>query len=243
MGVRFACHACGKRLHVKAELAGKRGICPTCQARIRIPREDAESLPDQREQSAAGPAAAAGSSQAATTRGAAATGDPSAKQPGAMQGLLESEPEAVWYVRPPSGGQYGPASSELLRQWIGEQRVAASALLWREGWPQWRVARDALPEFADQLPAGEGERSAGETTAGGDATQGDEDHRQRRAAPSGQPIEQAKTQLRWNFGAARARRLSRRVVAVGVLVAVSILLVGLLLFVTLGPPLTPDTIQ
>ena len=55
-------------------------------------------------------------------------------------------------MRPPSGGQYGPATGEVLRQWISEGRVAATSLLWREGWPQWREAKDALPELAGRLP-------------------------------------------------------------------------------------------
>jgi hypothetical protein len=36
MGVRFECPN-GHRLHVKAFLAGKRGICPECEARFVVP--------------------------------------------------------------------------------------------------------------------------------------------------------------------------------------------------------------
>ncbi|HEY5313958.1 MAG TPA: DUF4339 domain-containing protein [Pirellulales bacterium] len=39
MGIRFACPACGHVLNVKSDLAGKRGICPKCQARVDIPLE------------------------------------------------------------------------------------------------------------------------------------------------------------------------------------------------------------
>jgi hypothetical protein len=55
---------------------------------------------------------------------------------------------AVWYVRPTSGGQYGPAPGGMMRQWINESRVAADSLVWREGWDQWRVARDVFPQLA-----------------------------------------------------------------------------------------------
>ena len=42
MGIRFACHVCQKQLNIKRDLAGRRGICPHCQSRFRIPLEDAE---------------------------------------------------------------------------------------------------------------------------------------------------------------------------------------------------------
>ena len=46
MGIRFACHVCAKQLNIKEELAGKRGICPACSSKFRIPKQDAErSLP------------------------------------------------------------------------------------------------------------------------------------------------------------------------------------------------------
>ena len=43
----------------------------------------------------------------------------------------------------------------MLTQWIDEGRVASSALLWRDGWPQWRSAAEALPEFQSHLAAAE----------------------------------------------------------------------------------------
>src|SRR5215469_16837318 len=41
MGIKFTCPACGRPLNVKPELAGKRGRCPNCQAKIDIPSEGA----------------------------------------------------------------------------------------------------------------------------------------------------------------------------------------------------------
>ena len=38
MGIKFRCRECDKKLHVKTFLAGKRGVCPRCGAKIRIPR-------------------------------------------------------------------------------------------------------------------------------------------------------------------------------------------------------------
>jgi hypothetical protein len=40
MGIRFACHACKRPLHLKDFQAGKRGKCPDCGIRFRIPVVD-----------------------------------------------------------------------------------------------------------------------------------------------------------------------------------------------------------
>lgn len=53
---------------------------------------------------------------------------------------LSDSADLVWYVRPPSGGQYGPATSPIMRAWISEGRVPPDALVWREGWRDWRQA-------------------------------------------------------------------------------------------------------
>ena len=66
----------------------------------------------------------------------AATGDPIADNPG-----------AVWYVRPKTGGQFGPAPGNMMRQWIAESRVAGDSLVWREGWAQWTTASEVFVEL------------------------------------------------------------------------------------------------
>jgi len=77
-------------------------------------------------------------------------------------------PNAVWYVRPPAGGQFGPASGDVMRRWIAEGRVSSDSMVWREGWPDWKNASDTFPSLggetanpmaadplADAVPAGE----------------------------------------------------------------------------------------
>jgi len=64
----------------------------------------------------------------------------------------------IWYVRPPSGGQFGPASGDLMRTWLSEGRVSAESLVWREGWRDWLEAGKAFPklrgnQFMDFLEA------------------------------------------------------------------------------------------
>ncbi|MEO1523941.1 MAG: GYF domain-containing protein [Planctomycetota bacterium] len=204
MGIRFSCHGCGKPLNIKTELAGRRGVCPDCQIRFRIPLKDAEySTPIESgsqsasvsTESAVGSAVAAVLPEVATGSAAVAepqagefvsesadlaqpspvptSTTPTAAQPspsvasttGSIIDALASDSDATWYVRPPSGGQYGPATGEVLKSWIEEGRVARNALLWRDGWLQWRDASEALPEIASTLPGGgnEGALSEGQS--------------------------------------------------------------------------------
>lgn len=60
---------------------------------------------------------------------------------------IDESPQAIWYVRPPSGGQYGPARGEIMRKWLGEGRVSPDSLVWREGWSDWRTAAEAFPSL------------------------------------------------------------------------------------------------
>ena len=173
MGIRFSCHLCNHPLHVKDYQASKRGKCPKCQGAFRVPPKDADfSLaidesansiqpanlgkplgpsdskivaPTAKPKSAAEPKPQV---QARTKNPPAsipkpapeANGHPS--MPPSLLPLIDSR----WYVRPPSGGQYGPATTQMLMDWIAEKRVTADALLWREGLDSWLSARELVPE-------------------------------------------------------------------------------------------------
>ncbi len=63
-------------------------------------------------------------------------------------------PDAMWYVRPPVGGQFGPASAELFRQWIQEGRVAGDSWIWRQGWDDWQQATGLFPDLAISATGG-----------------------------------------------------------------------------------------
>ncbi len=162
MGIKFRCHACDKKLHVKAFLAGKRGVCPKCGAKVRIPLtsqdpSDEAAGQDERRAGASAAASAAGGRPpvpAAVTPDAARTAaDPADTEHRAGSQVLTSSghdpiaeaPGAVWYVRPPTGGQFGPADGKIMRRWLTEGRVSADALVWREGWPDWRSAGPVFP--------------------------------------------------------------------------------------------------
>ena len=164
MGIRFACHLCDHKLNIKSDLAGRRGICPACSGRFRIPLQDAEKSTPIENHSTPDPDAESSSESVATEAPAVSVAEPKSPEPpdpndpespiaaNEQNTILDEDDDGNWYVRPPSGGQYGPATTELLKQWIGEGRVAATSLLWRDGWPQWRDASEALPELVEKLP-------------------------------------------------------------------------------------------
>lgn len=64
-----------------------------------------------------------------------------------MADPLAEAPTAAWYIRPPSGGQFGPARGDVMRQWMGEGRVTNDSLVWREGWPDWKRADLIFPQL------------------------------------------------------------------------------------------------
>jgi DNA-directed RNA polymerase subunit RPC12/RpoP len=175
MGVRFACHACGKQLNIKQELAGKRGRCPACGLRFRIPQQDQEfSLPlETSEGESDEPLRAFGEPDnlllgnvnpvqkpiaQGTDSSTPSTGNPSTNRSSA--GPVDStafdpflDQAARWYVRPPGGGRYGPADGDTIRLWIREGRVTANTLLWRDGWAEWRELGEFLPDaFGSSAP-------------------------------------------------------------------------------------------
>ena len=173
MGIRFSCHLCNHPLHVKDYQASKRGKCPKCQGAFRVPPKDADfSLAIDESASSIQPANLGKPLAPSDSKIVAATAKPKAatepkpqvqartKNPPAS--IPKPAPEANghpsmppsllplidsrWYVRPPSGGQYGPATTQMLMDWIAEKRVTADALLWREGLDSWLSARELVPE-------------------------------------------------------------------------------------------------
>jgi len=153
MGIRFYCPN-GHKLNVKSFQAGRAGICPRCGARLQIPIESTResskhgnvvTTTDQVEAVGDGGAAAA----ANTPRLPDGDGKPSTAKP-VVTDPLTAAPDAVWYVRPSGGGQFGPASGEVIRGWLGQQRVQADSLVWREGWRDWLEAAEVFPQLASE---------------------------------------------------------------------------------------------
>lgn len=184
MGIRLECPN-GHKLNVKESLAGRRGVCPDCGAKVAIPPLEVSAA---REASSAGAASSTGatsSASAASATGAASstnveeqTGHPFAPPAGDVTAgskaappltsppsspaldspspprmpLLEPLPleenGPLWYIRSAQGGQYGPATTDVVRHWISEGRVTPDCWVWCTGWPDWKSGVDALPSFA-----------------------------------------------------------------------------------------------
>jgi hypothetical protein len=167
MGIKFACAECGYVLHVKSALAGKRGFCPKCQAKVDIPAEGpptasqiagavAYDTPESVNMAMEPqmPTAAATILPMNHTAPANPTGSrPPMAVPVSMvnQPLADpiaENPEMQWYVVPPGAATpYGPAAGKLFRSWIEEGRVTADSLVWRQDWKDWQPASSVLPQF------------------------------------------------------------------------------------------------
>jgi hypothetical protein len=246
MGIRFACHACAKSLNIKNELAGKRGVCPQCGTKFRIPSTDApQSIPLELIESPAvqtppelSPVAREAFSEQATAPEPAARVEQSVDQPKATVSTetipnakvtaasLLDDPVAVWYVRPPSGGQYGPASGDMLRNWIQEARVTGTSLIWRDGWAQWRSASEVLSEFG----AHEANASAGvSTVSNAQAVNGAP---AQRSASGVRPVDAVAPSLSGDssIGKLKSKRTGNRFVMIGTLAALSMTLIGVLIY-------------
>jgi hypothetical protein len=148
MGIKFHCPQ-GHRLNVKAFLAGKKGICPKCGTKVRIPLVSDSALADseiEETDASHAPSKSNGAGKVAAPAVAVEAAAPLATHPGdGGHDPIAEAPTAIWYVRPPSGGQYGPARGDIMRQWISEGRVSGDSLVWREGWTDWQTAAKLFP--------------------------------------------------------------------------------------------------
>jgi GYF domain 2 len=79
---------------------------------------------------------------------------------------IAEAPSAVWYVRTNTGGQFGPARGEMIRQWLGERRIGPDYLVWREGWPEWKRASAVFAALAAPGAVGPSGPNVATPTAG-----------------------------------------------------------------------------
>jgi hypothetical protein len=52
----------------------------------------------------------------------------------------ENHANAIWYVHLPTGQRWGPTNTDNIMQWMQQRHIPASALIWRDGWPEWKFA-------------------------------------------------------------------------------------------------------
>ncbi len=174
MGIKFHCPN-GHKLNVKAFLAGKKGVCPKCGTKVRIPLASEAGLVDSDVDEAGGEAGSvmipnsngalaaaiaasgsAGGSGAVTSGAGAVASPPMPPTPASTAGVrdpIAEAPTAIWYVRPPAGGQYGPARADEMRTWLSEGRISSDSFVWRDGWADWRVAGQLFPDLQSSTGA------------------------------------------------------------------------------------------
>ncbi len=153
-------------LNVKDHLAGKRGICPDCQSRLEIPLA---SLIQGSSRAPFVPGASitlkepvsGASNPGPVTPSVAPTPPAPSVENGAAVDPIAEAPQLQWYVQPQgSTSRYGPAAGETMRSWMRAGRVAPDALIWREGWPNWRIAQSVFPQLVQETPAEPAVRAA-----------------------------------------------------------------------------------
>jgi hypothetical protein len=166
MGIRFYCPN-GHKLNVKAFQAGQRGLCPDCGVSVDIPlvstRPSSKSrnshpqdhasvepevilLGDESMQRIEEPTPIPGN--AVSRPRVIAAVSPTHVPKASSTDAISETPNAVWYARPPAGGQYGPAPGDVMRNWIAEGRISGDTFVWREGWRDWRRAGEVFPALA-----------------------------------------------------------------------------------------------
>ena len=263
MGIRFLCPN-GHKLNVKSFLAGKKGVCPHCDARFTIPLESDPRAAKKKRRGEMGngaPAAAANGAMGAAsgTNGSIDFSRPAAPQaapvgkaitPAAVASVataavakpsapvtqaavatppapipasapqitdpIAEAPNAIWYVRPPTGNQYGPARGDIMRKWIAEGRVSGDSLVWREGWADWQTANQVLPSMAASTSVAPSVASS--SIAFGAAT----------TAVAEVRISDGPTSLTTSRARGKTRTRPSNALAIGVVVTLALLAVGLL---------------
>lgn len=167
MGIRFFCQ-CGHRMNVKTFLAGKKGICPECGSKFVIPeKSDPRAKAGAAVADEPAPEAVADDEASTLVEDQLPPSDadnqsadrpdwsgeklavPTAPLPPttSSRGAISEAGNAVWYVRHPDGGQYGPAEPTIMQRWLSEGRVGADSMVWHQGWADWKIAAEVFPEL------------------------------------------------------------------------------------------------
>jgi hypothetical protein len=174
MGIVAFCPQ-GHRVKVKDSLAGKKGVCPVCQARFRIPGRHGPTLPTARVLSLDAARAATLPravilplpTVAPTTPPPQVRQDeviPKARQgktipqarPQARQGetppptgsrsRLDERPDLAWCVAVPGGSPSPPMTAQEMQAWLDTGLATGEELVWRSDWQEWAPIRLVFPE-------------------------------------------------------------------------------------------------
>ena len=139
MGIKFHCPN-GHKLNVKSFLAGKRGICPKCHVRMRIPMESESEVGTEIIAAASPKKIRALSDGNGTSGGGIALLDPEIR-------TLLDDPQRTWHMTAADGAQFGPASGMEVIDWLTKERISLDSHVWCDSWEDWRAAGDVFPQL------------------------------------------------------------------------------------------------
>ena len=155
MGIKFLCPN-GHKLNVKTELAGRKGRCPSCGVSLLVPTESVvEKTVELAESDENRTIALTGT----LVPKIESSDDPEYKAAPDPTPMQSNEPLPVggsgdvWYIQVPGGPQFGPATGDVVNDWIKERRIAPAMLVWKEGWSDWRVAGTVFNELSESFPS------------------------------------------------------------------------------------------
>lgn len=152
MGIRFLCDACGKRIHVKGFLAGKRGICPKCGAGVDIPLES--RLPAGRTRQARAPTAEPVTAEASSPLRQLPVGRVVGVSDFPRSDVLAESANAPWFVRADEFAPPRPLDGSELRTLLESGTIGPAADVRRDDWPNWVPVRElAFGGSARSAPA------------------------------------------------------------------------------------------
>ena len=149
MGIRFYCPK-GHKLNVKQFQAGRTGVCPRCGATVPIPLKSTRRSSRRTWTAFLGKTTGEGVAAGSSSGGGGPP--PIASPPTRLADPLAEAGKAVWYFRSAAGEQFGPAAADVMRGWLAEGRITADALVWREGWRDWRPAGGVFPQLSPNPP-------------------------------------------------------------------------------------------
>jgi hypothetical protein len=140
----------GHRVKVKDELAGRKGVCPECQARFRIPRGEAAGAGGATRTAGGYPVARVVSLDPAVAAGlprAVAMAPASTS----LHPALAERPEATWSLAVPGGEASAPMSADAMQSLLDAGGLTGDELVWREGWADWVSIRLVFPEYLSAI--------------------------------------------------------------------------------------------
>lgn len=165
----------GHRVKVKDHLAGKKGVCPTCGTRFRIPLESVPepiatlplaavvpldaavvaSLPrvliadpaskPDRVAARSVPSASAAGRSVGTSPGASPETARASAQP-LRHAVLDEQPDLLWSTAVPGGVASAPMPAADLRIWLESGQIIGTELVWRTDWDGWRPVGEVFPD-------------------------------------------------------------------------------------------------